>query len=124
MQNNFTIHLYCPWCKKGEIIADNRVKIKVSAKCHICNNTYIADLYDMETYRKIEDIKRGRVRPFSIRLPCPNQSCKGEIRADGCARVRLSVCCTKKKNCKQVYIADLWEMCTYPTKAIRKGKNE
>lgn len=121
MAKQFNIDYPCPWCKKSHLYADDRAKVKVSAVCHICGRKYIADLYDMQAYRKEADVRRGKSRPFTIRLPCPGEGCNGEVRADGQANVRIAVACTKKKTCQvRYFIADLSNLKTYPSHPIKK----
>jgi hypothetical protein len=39
----FPISVSCPWCKKGETLADKPADINVSCQCHHCGNFYNID---------------------------------------------------------------------------------
>jgi len=115
MRGAFNIHLLCPWGCGGEIIADNRVKLRVSVMCNKCrtNNFYIADICTMKTYRsKLRDCHN-----YPHRLICPHCG-KGRIDVDGTGDVRISVICPK---CKSAYIADCKKLKTYPSQKIRRA---
>lgn len=41
----------CPWCGKGETLADGRGKVTISVQCRKCGNTYLIDLDSTKTER-------------------------------------------------------------------------
>lgn len=51
MTQIFTLHLICPWCSKGEILADGRARATVSAQCPRCKHFFRADLNSLKTER-------------------------------------------------------------------------
>ena len=53
-------HLRCPWCGKGETLADGRGKVTISVQCGKCNSTYLADLDTMSTMRTKPQRRLGR----------------------------------------------------------------
>lgn len=114
MKKDYKIRLQCPWCKSGEVFADQHAKLQVSFMCNKCRNTnfYKANLYTGRTYR----IKPRDTRDFPYRLRCPCCN-KGEIAFDGMAEVNLSVICSK---CNSAFIADLHTRQAYPSKKIRR----
>lgn len=115
----FKYSLRCPFCMKGEILADNKAKITVSTVCPVCNNLYYADLYSMRTFRPKELRKMGKIRPLNNRLSCPYNNCMGEVRTNGQADVHISLHCAKK-HCHQYYIVDLKSLKTYPSKPVKR----
>jgi DNA polymerase III, alpha subunit (gram-positive type) len=46
-------HLKCPWCGKGEILADGTAKILVSVKCPKCGHIFTGDLDTMKTKKSM-----------------------------------------------------------------------
>ena len=44
-------HLICPFCGKGELLADEKGKVTVSVQCPKCKNYFKADLDAMKTER-------------------------------------------------------------------------
>lgn len=57
---DFRIHLKCPWCEKGETLADGRAKVTISVLCGRCTRPYIADLDTMKTERAKPQRRQGR----------------------------------------------------------------
>lgn len=55
---NCLVHLKCPWCDKGEVIANGRAKIIISAQCPKCHKFFEGDL-DNETTIKSKAYKRA-----------------------------------------------------------------
>ena len=55
-----TYHLTCPWCGKGETLADRRAKVTISCCCPKCGRTYRADLDEMMTERSAPQKRLGR----------------------------------------------------------------
>ena len=51
MTQTFTLHLICPWCSKGENLADGRASAIVSAQCPRCKHFFRADLNSLKTER-------------------------------------------------------------------------
>ena len=41
MPYSFNRHLICPWCKKGEVLADGKAKVTVSVMCPKCKKQYV-----------------------------------------------------------------------------------
>lgn len=56
----FKIHLVCPWCRKGESLADGRAKVQISIQCSKCNNIFIADLDTSKTSKAKPQKRQGR----------------------------------------------------------------
>lgn len=44
MKKNFYIHLVCPYCHRGEALADGKAKVTLSLVCPKCGGYYTADL--------------------------------------------------------------------------------
>ena len=57
-----SVHLGCPWCGKGETLADGRGKITISVQCRKCGFTYLADLDRAATERATPQRRQGRAR--------------------------------------------------------------
>ena len=53
-------HLRCPWCGKGETLADGRAKVTISVQCKKCGNTYFADLDTLMTEKGKPQRRKGR----------------------------------------------------------------
>ncbi len=53
-------HLHCPWCGKGETLADGRAKVTISVQCKKCGNTYLADLDKLITEKAKPQRRKGR----------------------------------------------------------------
>lgn len=51
MTQTFTQHLICPWCAKGEILADAKSVVTISAQCPRCKHFFRADLDSLKTER-------------------------------------------------------------------------
>ena len=49
MKKNFYIHLVCPYCHRGEALADGKAKVTLSLVCPKCGGYYTADLETMKT---------------------------------------------------------------------------
>ena len=60
-RREMTVHLKCPWCGKGETLADGRGKVTISVQCRKCGNTYLADLDLAVTERATPQRRQGRV---------------------------------------------------------------
>lgn len=60
MNNRFNIHMICPWCKKGEALADGRAKVTMSIQCPKCGRFYLADLDTMKTEKGNACRRMGR----------------------------------------------------------------
>lgn len=56
----FNIHLVCPVCKMGEVLADGRAKVTISARCPKCRSFFTADLDTMKTEKAPAQRKGGR----------------------------------------------------------------
>lgn len=59
---NYTIHLVCPYCHKGETLADGRAKVTLSIMCPKCGGFYTADLDTMKTERAKACRRVGRMK--------------------------------------------------------------
>lgn len=55
-------HLICPWCGKGETLADGTAKITISVQCSKCGRVYTGDLDTMKTERSTAQKRLGRRR--------------------------------------------------------------
>ncbi len=62
MQHTFNRHLICPWCKKGEALADGKAKVTISVMCPKCNHFFWADLDTLETERATAQRRVGRMK--------------------------------------------------------------
>jgi hypothetical protein len=51
MNRNFDRHLICPWCFKGEALADGKAKVTVSVQCPKCGRVYFGDLDTLKTVK-------------------------------------------------------------------------
>ncbi len=56
----FSRHLVCPWCHKGEVLADTKAKAQVSAQCPKCMKFFIGDLDNLKTERSSACRRQGR----------------------------------------------------------------
>lgn len=63
---NYTIHLVCPYCHKGEALADGRAKVTLSIMCPKCGGFYTADLDTMKTERAKACRRVGRMKSRSF----------------------------------------------------------
>ena len=43
----YTISVSCPWCGRGETLADKNADINVSCRCHQCGNPYQVNFQTM-----------------------------------------------------------------------------
>lgn len=59
MENDFKRHLTCPWCKKGEVLADQKAKVTISVVCPKCDHVFTGDLDTLCTQK---NIARKRLR--------------------------------------------------------------
>lgn len=62
MQSVFDRHLICPWCKKGEVLADGRAKVTLSVKCPKCGHVFTGDLDNLKTEKTVPQKRLGRMR--------------------------------------------------------------
>ncbi|MCD7724951.1 MAG: hypothetical protein LUI12_05280 [Clostridiales bacterium] len=51
MENFFNRHIKCPWCGKGEILADGKAKVTVSSVCPKCYKIFYGDLDTLKSER-------------------------------------------------------------------------
>lgn len=58
--NNFTRHLLCPWCKKGETLADGKAKVTISVQCPKCGRFFLGDLDTLKTEKTKACRRMGR----------------------------------------------------------------
>lgn len=62
MAKNFPLHLVCPHCRKGEVLADSNAKVTISVMCPKCGDFFTADLDTGETKRAKPCRRTGRKR--------------------------------------------------------------
>ena len=55
-------HYKCPWCGKGETLADGKGKVTISAQCGRCGGFYLADLDTGVTEKAKPQRRQGRAR--------------------------------------------------------------
>lgn len=60
--SSFTRHLKCPWCHDGEVLADGKAKVSVSAQCPKCHKFFIGSLDSLKTERSSACKRLGRNR--------------------------------------------------------------
>lgn len=60
MNHGFNRHLICPWCLKGEALADGKGKITISVMCPKCHKYFVADLDTGKTERSNACRRTGR----------------------------------------------------------------
>lgn len=60
MQHLFHRHLVCPWCKKGEVLADGKAKVTVSVMCPKCKRFFQGDLDTLKTEKAVAQRRSGR----------------------------------------------------------------
>ena len=53
MNNQFTRHLKCPWCNKGEALANVKAKVIISVQCGKCGHVFFGDLDTLKTEKGI-----------------------------------------------------------------------
>lgn len=53
-------HLICPWCGKGETLADGTAKVTISVQCSKCGRVYTGDLDTMKTEKSTAQKRLGR----------------------------------------------------------------
>ena len=62
MNAPFKHHLTCPWCGKGEVLADGIGKLTISVQCPRCKNFYLGDLDTLRTTKTRPQRRLGRNR--------------------------------------------------------------
>lgn len=62
MQKQFNIHLVCPYCHKGEALADGKGKITLSLMCPKCGGFFTADLDTLKIERAKACRRTGRLK--------------------------------------------------------------
>ncbi len=119
---DFTIHILCPYCHKGEILADRRAKVKISVVCPICLNRFVADLYELDAYRPMEVSLVG-AKDLPLKCPCPCPDCHGQTWATGKADAHISIKCSKRFHYgySRYYIVDLLTGRTWSGFPMRKA---
>jgi len=45
----FNRHLICPWCLKGEALADGKAQVTISIQCPRCGKVFLGDLDTLKT---------------------------------------------------------------------------
>lgn len=56
----FSRHLICPWCKKGEALADGKAKVTISIQCSRCGRIFYGDLDTLRTEKGTTCRRIGR----------------------------------------------------------------
>lgn len=57
---NFSHHVRCPCCGRGEITIDGRADVWISVICNKCNEAFEADLWNMKAYPSVKIRRKGR----------------------------------------------------------------
>lgn len=60
VNGNFTRHLVCPWCHQGEVLADGKAKLSISAQCPKCHRFFVGSLDSLKTERSSACKRLGR----------------------------------------------------------------
>ena len=60
MNSQFTRHLKCPWCNKGEALADGKAKVTISIQCGKCGHVFYGDLDTLKTEKGVAQRRVGR----------------------------------------------------------------
>ena len=60
MPYSFNRRLICPWCRRGEVLADGKAKVTVSVMCPKCNRFFWADLDTQKTEKAKAQRRSGR----------------------------------------------------------------
>ena len=60
MNNVFTRHMTCPWCNRGEALADRKAKVTISVQCPRCGRVFYGDLDTLKTEKGIACRRSGR----------------------------------------------------------------
>ena len=60
MPYSFNRHLICPWCKKGEVLADGKAKVTVSVMWPKCKRFFWGDLDTLKTEKANAQRRSGR----------------------------------------------------------------
>lgn len=45
----FNRHLKCPWCKKGEVLANGNADVEISVQCTKCGRYFTGNLKTLQT---------------------------------------------------------------------------
>ena len=48
---DFCKHAYCPWCGRGQTLADTTARIRISTQCARCGHLYMIDCQTMRTFK-------------------------------------------------------------------------
>lgn len=62
MKRSMDYHLVCPWCGKGETLADGVALVTISVTCGKCGRFYTANLYTLKTEKGTAQRRMGRSR--------------------------------------------------------------
>ena len=62
MNSRFNRHIICPWCGRGEVLADGKAKVTVSAQCPKCGRVFYGDLDTLKTEKGKACKRSGRNR--------------------------------------------------------------
>lgn len=55
----------CPWCEKGEVLADRRAKVTISTRCPKCNRVFWVDLETLHTEKAMPQKRKGKKKKVS-----------------------------------------------------------
>ena len=117
----YKYRIKCPWCGRGEVLADQRENVTVSLMCSICKHLYLADFQNMRSI-KYKEYKEWANANCTEIYSCPCQGCRGELRSDRKAHLMLSVKCGKRhpKGVSQYYTLDLFTGMTCFSAPVKK----
>jgi phage FluMu protein Com len=60
--NQYNRKLVCPWCNKGEVLADGKAKVTLSIMCPKCSRFFTGDLDTLKTERAVAQKRLGRMK--------------------------------------------------------------
>ena len=66
----FPISVSCPWCERGETLADNPATVYISCRCYECGKFYDIDL---KNKRALKAAPKPKARPPTKRKTNKNQ---------------------------------------------------
>jgi uncharacterized Zn finger protein len=62
MTNKYNRKLICPWCRKGEVLADGKARVSISVRCPKCGHFYTGNLDTLTTERTVAQKRLGRMK--------------------------------------------------------------
>ena len=60
MNTRFVRRMVCPWCQKGEVLADDKAKAAISVECPKCHRFFVGSLDSLKTERATACKRVGR----------------------------------------------------------------